>query len=165
MTQEDIKKRVLGNFDATFNFTDRCKDCEEGLIHIYDQLGNTTVLEDLKNFISQALDTAFQEWAEAVRMEKIDDEIQQPYLNHVKNDSTNCCYCSLCGFSEMNMVEDENGEFACSCSVWSSSFKGNWLRWIDGSGEEARKYRNMFYPNAYNQAVDELNKKLQELGE
>jgi hypothetical protein len=59
MTQEDIKKEIIREFRAT-KLNKLC----------YMGSGGDEHKDDLCNFISQALDTAFKEWAGAVRMEK-----------------------------------------------------------------------------------------------
>lgn len=84
-----------------------------------------------------------------------DEELQEPYMIHQKENGTDCCYCSICGESEMNIQDNKNkkGEYFCKCSLWDSSYEGEWIKWIDDDGSKAKYYRDTFYPNYYNQGL------------
>jgi hypothetical protein len=88
---------------------------------------------DVKDFISKTLQQQREEIIkeiEGIVGEDEDFEIEAPYMQHIKDSGTDCCFCSLCCGSEMDIQDTEkNGEYFCKCSVWDSSYEGNWIRW------------------------------------
>ena len=134
MTQEDIKKRVCLGCDKETDSTP-CSYCGGMVFRTYTELGNKVAYwineliearcdrviarKEIEKIFSQALDTAFKEWKEAVKIKK---KRRSVHAGH----SIDEYYCIDCG-NGIKVHPDE----------------------IYG----------------YNIAVDELNKKLQELGE
>ena len=104
--------------------------------------------------ILSLLSSQKEELIKRIEKEKKSEELQEPNIIHQKDYGTDCCYCSLCGESEMNIQDNKNvkGEYFCKCSLWDSSYKGEWIRWVD-DGSKAKSYRDIFFPNGWNLAL------------
>ena len=79
-------------------------------------------------------------------------------LNELGGYSSVPFYCSLCFMGEMDIQDNklESGDYACHCSIWSSSCGGKWLKWYDK--KEAEKF-SIEYPcedNFHNQTLTDI---------
>jgi len=121
---------------------------------------------EMLDFIHSAVEEQRKEIEKEIGEMKQQDEMQEPRLfqsnptiklyHEWGGYSSVPFYCSLCGMSEVDIQDNKIKEgYHCNCSVWTNSCGGEWIRWFKGV-KKARKIAERFYPNVYNQALQDV---------
>ena len=108
----------------------------------------------MKNIISQ------------IKLLKRKVELLEPSLRQYENRSSAPFYCTLCGMSEMTIMDNkEDGKYFCHCSYWSDPHNayldksgGKWLGWKDKKYAQKAIEEYPSEDNGYNRAIDDVIK-------
>jgi len=152
-------KTIIQEFDDLFGQT------------VFDEEWNDLdAQEKVKSFLLSKVREAREDYEKEIEKEigemKQQDEMQEPRLfqsnptiklyHEWGGYSSVPFYCSLCGMSEVDIQDNKIKEgYHCNCSVWTNSCGGEWIRWFKGV-KKARKIAERFYPNVYNQALQDV---------